>query len=202
MNVRSRILAGMPKVSEEHWRAQEQRFLDAARRCFTRVGIEAASMEEIRTEAEVSAGAMYRYFASKDDLVHAAIATSMAEFEQLVVDVGECQGADTPSGYLRLLLTSLRQFRHHSGGVDLFRLAIQGWAHAQSRPETKTMIKASLKRQLRAYQKAAESWSTTDNAPAAAIAIAGAVIGYVVQSAFSDSAIDPARYSRGLSQLA
>ena len=76
MNVRSRILAGMPKVSEEHWRAQEQRFLDAARRCFTRVGIEAASMEEIRTEAEVSAGAMYRYFASKDDLVHAAIATS------------------------------------------------------------------------------------------------------------------------------
>ena len=90
-------------------------------------------MEEIRTEAGVSAGLMYRYFASKDDMVQAAISGSMAQFEALVAQLGASDDSAT-DGYLRSLLNLLQQFRHHSEGVDLFRLAVQGWAHAQSRP--------------------------------------------------------------------
>jgi TetR/AcrR family transcriptional regulator, transcriptional repressor of aconitase len=191
----------MPKVSEQHWRAQEQRFLDAARRCFTRIGVAPASMEEIRVEAGVSAGAMYRYFASKDALVHAAIETSMTEFEAVLDRVAEHVDATGPLEFLCSVLNSLRDFRYHTDGVDLFRLAIQGWAHAQSRPETRSMLMASLQRQLAIYARVATRWTSRANAHTLAAAIGGAVIGYVVQSTFSDDDIDPKRYCKGFSGL-
>ncbi len=191
----------MPKVSQEQWIAQEQRYLDAARRCFTRIGVAPASMQEIRSEAGVSAGAMYRYFPSKDDLVYAAIETSMNEVEVLLSEVGARKEASSATAYLRLLLDALRQFRYHTEGVDLFRLAIQGWAHAQSHPKTRTMIMASFRRQRAIYAQNVARWTGKADADPVAAAIGGAVIGYVVQSAFSDSDVDPKQYCRGLSSL-
>jgi TetR/AcrR family transcriptional regulator, transcriptional repressor of aconitase len=188
----------MPKVTEDHRKAQEDRFVDAARRCFTRTGVEGTSMEDIRTEAGVSAGLMYRYFGSKDEMIRAAIAGSLADFEVLVVAMGQDSRATTPAGYLRLLLEDLRRFRHSSPGVDLFTLAIQGWAHAQARPKANDVISESFTRQLAAYQTAAKQWTTARKAPAVARAIAGAVIGYIVQSAFSDTDIEVTQYCNGL----
>ena len=192
----------MPKVSEEHRRAQEERFVDAARRCFTRLGVEGTSMEQVREEAGVSAGLMYRYFPSKDDMLRAAISGSMLQFEALIAEVGSNEKAATATGYLRLLLDTLRRFRHYTEGVDLFTLAIQGWAHAQARPQTKAIITESFARQLESYRHAALRWTTRAKAEAAAQAIAAAVVGYVVQSAFSDTEIDVARYCNGLRALA
>lgn len=191
----------MPKVSEEQWKAQEQRYLDAARRCFSRIGVAPASMDEIRTEAGVSAGAMYRYFPSKDDLVHAAIETSMIELAQLLGPVGERDDIKSSNAYLLALLETLRQFRHHTEGVDLFRLAVQGWAHAQTQPKTKAMVTAGFQLQRAAFTNTVGRWTSRADAPATADAIGGSVIGYIVQSAFSDDDIDPKRYCKGLAGL-
>lgn len=191
----------MPRRSQEHWKAQEQRFLDAARRCFTRLGVDSASMEDLRIEAGLSAGAMYRYFPSKDELVYAAIATSLAEFEELIVGLGQRTDAVSATAYLRALLVDLAKFRRHTEGVDLFRLAIQGWANAQSRPETKAMIQDSIERQLASYRQAAKRWVGRAKVDTVARAVSAAVTGYVVQSAFSDAEIDPASYCEGLSLL-
>lgn len=191
----------MPKVSEQHRKAQEDRFVDAARRCFTRVGVERTSMEEIRTEAGVSAGLMYRYFASKDDMVRAAISSSMAELDVLIADVGENPDTATAGGYLRALLDRLNEFRWHSEGVDLFRLALQGWAHAQSRPDVRAVINESLARQLTGYRNAARRWTTPAKAEATAGAISAAVVGYVVQSVFADAPVDVDRYCTNLTLL-
>ena len=191
----------MPRVTEDHRKAQEERFVDAARRCFTRLGVENTSMDDIRTEAGVSAGLMYRYFGSKDDMIRAAIAGALGEFETLVVQTGGSTRAATAVGYLRLLLDNLRRMRHQSPGVDLFKLAIQGWAHAQARPQAKVLINESFSRLMRSYEQAATRWTTTRKAPAAATAIASAVIGYVVQAAFSDDDIDTAQYCNGLLAL-
>lgn len=191
----------MPRRTAEHWKAQEQRFLDAARRCFTRLGVDSASMEELRREAGVSAGAMYRYFPSKDELVHAAIATSMVEVEELTAKLGQRDEATSATVYLRVLLASLAKFRFHIEGVDLFRLAIQGWAYSQSRPQTRAMLQDSITRQLMSYRKAAESWTSRAQAPAVAQAMAGAVLGYVVQSVFAETEIDPSAYCAGLALL-
>lgn len=191
----------MPRITESHRAAQEERFIDAARRCFTRLGVEGTSMDQIRTEAGVSAGLMYRYFASKDEMIRAAITASMAEFEDIVAETGRADEAVTAPGYLRLLLTNLQTFRRHSEGVDLFALAIQGWAHVQSRPEAKAVVVESFARQLKAFRDVAVQWTTDDTADATAIAIGGAVIGYIVQGALVGVDADVDRYCSGLESL-
>jgi len=191
----------MPKVTEDQWKAQEQRYLDAARRCVSRIGVAPASMEDIRSEAGVSAGAMYRYFPSKDALIHAAIETSLIEVAGLIGQVGEREDISGPNAYLLALLQTFRQFRHHTEGVDLFRLAVQGWAHAQTQPKTKAMVVSAFGLQRAAFAEAVSRWTGRKDAPATAIAIGGAVIGYVVQSAFTDGDIDPKQYCRGVGSL-
>jgi AcrR family transcriptional regulator len=47
---------------------KRQQIIDAAKRCFFRLGFEAASMNEITAEAGVSKGTIYVYFADKEDL--------------------------------------------------------------------------------------------------------------------------------------
>jgi len=192
----------MPKVSDDHRRAQEERFVDAARRCFTRLGVENTSMENIRSEAGVSAGLMYRYFTSKNEMIRAAIAGSMDQFEALIIDVGKGEKADTAIGYLRSLLDTLSKFRRQSDGVDLFVLAIQGWAHSQSHPEAKAVIAASFARQMSSYRSIAKRWTTPAKADGAARAVAAAVVGYIVESAFSETEVDVNRYCKGFTTLA
>ena len=61
----------MPKVSEAHLAARRQQILDAALACFDRDGFHGASMQDIFEESGMSAGAVYRYFSSKEDIVEA-----------------------------------------------------------------------------------------------------------------------------------
>ncbi|HLN64664.1 MAG TPA: TetR/AcrR family transcriptional regulator [Symbiobacteriaceae bacterium] len=58
----------MPKVSESHKENRREQILEAAGRCFSRKGYMATSMQEIFREAGLSAGAVYSYFKSKQEL--------------------------------------------------------------------------------------------------------------------------------------
>lgn len=49
--------------------ARRQAILDAATECFVRRGFHASSMKDISTEAGMSPGTVYHYFASKADIV-------------------------------------------------------------------------------------------------------------------------------------
>jgi AcrR family transcriptional regulator len=59
----------MPKLDEETQHARRVNILDAAERCFVRSGFRGASVHDICREAGVSPGALYLYFASKEDLI-------------------------------------------------------------------------------------------------------------------------------------
>ncbi len=144
---------------------------------------------------------MYRYFASKDEMIRAAISGSMDEFETLAADVERDNDANSGLDYLKLLLSKLQQFRRHTDGVDLFRLAIQGWAHAQSQPETLAVVTESFARQSETFRRAATRWAGPGRADAAGSSIGAAVIGYVVLNAFSPNDIDIDEYCMGLSAL-
>jgi AcrR family transcriptional regulator len=50
-----------------------RRILDAAAQCFTRLGFHGASMQEICAAAEMSPGALYRYFPSKEAIIIAIV---------------------------------------------------------------------------------------------------------------------------------
>lgn len=62
-----------PRVVMARAAKQRERILDAAERCFIQHGFHAASMAHIAQTAEMSAGLIYRYFASKAAIVMAII---------------------------------------------------------------------------------------------------------------------------------
>ena len=62
----------MPRLTPERRAAQRQRIVDAARTAMLRDGLQATSMARVIEESGLSAGAIYGYFASKDELAAAA----------------------------------------------------------------------------------------------------------------------------------
>lgn len=64
----------MPRVSDDHLERRRKQILDAARTCFIRKGFHLTSMQDVFVESGLSAGAVYRYFKSKNEIIH-AIAT-------------------------------------------------------------------------------------------------------------------------------
>ncbi len=61
----------MPKVTEAHTQARRQQILDAARECFSANGFHQTTMHDICHTAELSPGAVYRYFRSKEEIIEA-----------------------------------------------------------------------------------------------------------------------------------
>ena len=59
----------MPRLTDARREARRADIVAAARRCFSRDGFHQTSMPSIAAEAGLSAGAPYRYFASKEDLI-------------------------------------------------------------------------------------------------------------------------------------
>ena len=58
---------------EARTKAQRDRILDAAQKCFTERGFHGASMAAIAETAEMSPGLIYRYFAGKSELIHGIV---------------------------------------------------------------------------------------------------------------------------------
>ena len=65
----------MPRVSEEYLEKRRQQICEAAERCFMKKGLQ-ATMQEICSEAGLSAGAVYNLFPSKDDIIARMVASS------------------------------------------------------------------------------------------------------------------------------
>lgn len=61
----------MPKVLPEYLETRRQQIIDAAAACFARGGFHRTTMQDICSEAELSPGALYRYFQSKEDIIQA-----------------------------------------------------------------------------------------------------------------------------------
>ncbi|WAZ20066.1 TetR/AcrR family transcriptional regulator [Streptomyces cinnabarinus] len=77
----------MARVSQEHLDARRRQILEGAARCFARNGFHATSMQDVLKEVDLSAGAVYRYFSGKDELIAAIVKGVLAEvraaFEEL-----------------------------------------------------------------------------------------------------------------------
>lgn len=81
--------------------AQRERILAAARECFIDKGFHGASMASIADTAGMSPGLMYRYFASKNDIVLEII---RRQLESARLHIRQMRGADeVTAGLIRFL---------------------------------------------------------------------------------------------------
>lgn len=74
----------MPKVGEAHRAARRQQVLDAAAACFSRQGFHRTTMHDIVREAGLSAGAVYGYFAAKEEIIEAIAAERHAREREII----------------------------------------------------------------------------------------------------------------------
>jgi AcrR family transcriptional regulator len=79
-----------PKVTPEHVEARRRQILDAACEVLSRKGLRNTTMRDIFKAAGLSSGAVYSYFASKDDLI-AALSLRSQERNQALLGPGEGQ---------------------------------------------------------------------------------------------------------------
>jgi AcrR family transcriptional regulator len=70
----------MPKLKPATQAARREHILDAAERCFAKAGFHRTTMQDICKAADVSAGALYVYFASKEALIAGIVERDRSAF--------------------------------------------------------------------------------------------------------------------------
>lgn len=124
----------MPRTPEANQRiraAQHARILESARRVFARKGM-AATIMDIATEAQVSLGLAYRYFADKDaifsELVKQTVPDDSSEFQELVAMPG------TAGERLAALISNIIAARGQRESLEAHQLLVQAF-DADAMPE-------------------------------------------------------------------
>ncbi len=85
----------MPRVPKAYLDARRDEILDAAHSCFQEKGFHQATIQDICRQADLSPGAVYRYFKSKDEIIAAGCDRSTAAASELV---GQALGAGSGAG--------------------------------------------------------------------------------------------------------
>jgi len=79
----------MPKLRPDTQKARREHILDAAEHCFARLGFHRTTMQDISRAAGVSLGALYVYFASKEDLIAGITGRDRAKLAEQLAAVSE-----------------------------------------------------------------------------------------------------------------
>jgi AcrR family transcriptional regulator len=193
----------MPRVSQAHLDARRRQILDAARRCFVRNGFHATSMQDVLAEANLSAGAVYRYFRGKDEIIAAIAGEAVAEVAGALDSAFD---AEDPPPLDEVLGAAFLAIERVDAEQGFARLALQVWGEAVRSPALAEMIRGevrqirdALARLVRVYQ---DRGLMGADAPAEQVAqvLVGLLPGFVFQHALLGDA-DPAALRAGLRTL-
>ncbi len=122
----------MPKVSEQYLDERRQHIIEAARRCFLRNGgFHATSMQDLFAETGLSSGAVYRYFASKDEMILAIAEANIREIIDLISTVADERTGGSLGAALAAAIDLVDAKNEREG---LAALSVQVWAEALRNP--------------------------------------------------------------------
>jgi AcrR family transcriptional regulator len=181
----------MPKVSEAHKAERREQILDAARTCFARLGFHRTTMKDIVRESGLSPGAIYGYFASKQEIVE-SIAGDRHRRERERIDAARAK-AGARARLHELASSFIGSLRDRGERRDR-RVAIQIWSEALHDPTLLHIVRrgvagprAAIGAVVRDGQAAGEVDPSLDADAVARLTIA-LFQGFVLQQAWEPSA--------------
>ena len=121
----------MPKVTEAHSAARRQQIIDAAYRCFARKGFHQTTMRDIYAEADLSPGAVYHYFDSKDAIIQASFEF---DYERSRGLFDAAIASHDPLQALRELIAFFFHGLDEAAALGAGRVNVQGWGEALVNP--------------------------------------------------------------------
>jgi AcrR family transcriptional regulator len=117
----------MPKVSAQYRSRRKKEILDAALACLAKDGLRRTTMQDIVQRSELSPGAIYRYFQSKDQMVeHVARERHAWERDLIANRSSEPDALAALVGIVQDFAASLSTER----GREMRRMGIELWAEA------------------------------------------------------------------------
>lgn len=195
----------MPKITEKQRDARRDQILTAAWKCFHARGIHATSMEQIIREAGLSAGAVYLYFKSKEELILSAITAQMTAVHDEVLPLVEKDQPETPSEFIQQVTESIARFTSRMD-FDLNAVILMCWSEAQTNPKVKSLVRGYQKGYRKSLSKLIERWQKKGLIDAKADpddiakALFSFLLGFIAQSALIGD-IKPRSLTRGINAL-
>ena len=203
----------MARVSQEYLAARRRQILDGAARCFARDGFHGTSMQDVLRETGLSAGAVYRYFPSKEAMIGALAGDVLDTVRACFQRSAESEHPPPPD---ELLMQGVREVGRRLAFPS--SMVIQVWSETLRNPELHAVFEegfaallALWSRIVATYQREGRMRADVDPAVAAR-ALAASAQGFLLQRAlfgdvhesvlgegmralmsFDDSAGEPAR---------
>jgi AcrR family transcriptional regulator len=194
----------VPKVNEAYRENRRRQILDAAIECFAREGFHRTTMEDIICQAELSAGAIYLYFPSKDQIVE-TLADERHEREQLILK--EVLRRKQWPAALRELFRGFVQSLADSDIRKERRLGIHVWAEALCNPRILALIRRGANQPLKLLTATIvearndTQFPATVNPESAARVLLALFHGLILQQAW-DPQMDVAAFAKTAEEMA
>jgi AcrR family transcriptional regulator len=131
----------LPKVSQSYLDARRSQILDAANACFAREGFHRATMHDIVKESRLSPGAIYNYFASKEEIIEAIANERQTKERSLIGEAQKVSDLTKALGRIRdAFFTPLEDPKERRRR----RVSIQLWAEAQRNPKIHAIVRRGI----------------------------------------------------------
>lgn len=178
----------MPKISDAKREQRRAQILHAAWTCFQRQGLHATTMDDIIAASGLSAGAVYTYFKGKEELILAAITTSLTGLRALLHPIVGRDPPPPPAALAAEITATIAGFAAR-GDFDLRRLALLGWSEAQRNRRVATTMRDVYLEFRGELAATAKKWqgagvvSPQADPDEIAKSLLSLILGFVVQSA-------------------
>ena len=205
-NERSSCYASrMPKVTDAHLAARREQILLAAMARFAEGGFHSTGMAEVIAATGLSAGAVYRYFPSKEALIRAIVEERVLANAKDVFEAILAQGVDDPVDAVAAALEIVDR-ASAQGEIDITKVAVQAWGAALRNPDILDVaqnayatMRGYLAEVTRRAQEHGRVPSETDPDEVAKTLLS-LVMGYVIQRHIMGD-VDRAHYTAALRAL-
>ncbi|MFJ2927162.1 TetR/AcrR family transcriptional regulator [Streptomyces massasporeus] len=154
----------MARVSQEHLDARRRQILDGAALCFARNGFHATSMQDVLKEVDLSAGAVYRYFSGKEELIGAIVAETLGSVREAFEEAARQSPPPPPDELVTSVLgrtLAARESLVVDGRPAFPRLVVQVWGETLRNEELAVLlgegygsVRAAWGRIVEGYQEA------------------------------------------------
>lgn len=191
----------MPRISEARKAAQRARIVDALLEAVAEKGIADTSMADVIERSGLSAGAIYGYFPSKDDILVAAAREVVSDRANVFAQLADRDPVPPPAQVVREMAGSLPDVARDA------RAMMQVWGQAMTHDELSSWTRNIVGRLLEAIEVYLRAWfdqcGHVDPDVAArrgAPTLLALVQGYIVQSALRGD-VDLDEFVAGISTL-
>ncbi len=131
----------MPRLAEEARSERRQQLVDAGWRCASKQGFQSLTVDDVCSEAGVSKGSFYLYFAQKQDLLLALLEDDAAGIEEIMAELARANLSGVER--LRRLVRAMLE-----RGEDVARLQVRAdlWATMSSQPDVRALLAEAVRK--------------------------------------------------------